>query len=110
MRESDVRSPSFFSCLRSSALNATSARDAKLDGACLAVDAAARDRREHVELLAGFRQQQRTFHLRPQRVGGEVALELTMVDGDGARAGAEEHAGGGCLAATRGVVFDARQV
>src|SRR5687767_10774899 len=86
------------------------ARDSELDGAGLAVDAAASHGREHVELLAHFRQQQRPLHLRAQGVGRKVALELAMVDGDGARAGAEEHAGGGCLAAGRCVIFVARQV
>src|SRR5687768_4470054 len=85
------------------------ARDPELDRAGLAVDAAAGDRREDVELLTHFGHRQRALDLRPQGVGGEVALELAVVDGDGPRAGAKEHAGGRCLAATRGVIFDARQ-
>ena len=41
---------------------------------------------------------------------GKKLLELSMVDGDGALAGAEEHAGGGSLAASCCVVFDAGQL
>ena len=50
-RESRVSRPSFFSAWRSSALNSHSARAMpEAHGAGLAVDAAAADRREHVEL------------------------------------------------------------
>src|SRR5690349_16909086 len=78
--------------------------------ASLTVDAAAVHRRKDVELLAGFRQEQRTADLRPQRIGREVLVELSMIDGDGALAGAEENAGGRRLAATRCVIFDACQL
>src|SRR3954469_22201543 len=82
-------------------------RDAEPHGAGLAVDAATGNRRQHVELLDVLRQRQRPPHVHPQRLGGEVLVELAVIDGDRAVAGAEEHAGGGCLAATRSVVFDA---
>src|SRR5689334_1712978 len=58
----------------------------------LAVFAAAGHRREDVELVAILGQQQRAADLRPQRIGREVLIELSVVDGDGALAGAEEDA------------------
>jgi len=39
-------------------------------------------------------EEERPPHLRSQRVGGEVSVELAMIDGDGALAGTEENAGG----------------
>ena len=73
MRESDVSSPSFFSCLAQLGVVVDErARDAEAHRAGLTVDAAAGDRREDVELLAGLGQQQRPPHLRAQRVGREV--------------------------------------
>src|SRR2546423_8475479 len=86
------------------------ARDRQPHRAGLSVLAAAGDRREDVELLARLRQEQRPPDLRPQRVGREVFVELSVVDGDGALDGAEENACGGCLATARCVIFDACQL
>jgi hypothetical protein len=52
-------------------------------------------------------EQKRTAHDRPQHIGREVLVELSMINSDGALAGAEENAGGGRFATTRCVVFDA---
>src|SRR4030095_1932284 len=88
---------------------AEGARNTELHGAGLTVDTTAIDRREDVELLAGLRQQERTAHLHAQRVRREELVELAMVNGDGALAGAEENACGRCLSAACAVVFDACQ-
>src|SRR5688572_18406449 len=72
--------------------------DAEPHRARLAVLTAAGDRGEDVELLARLGQHQRPPHLHAQGVGGEELLELSVIDRDGAVAGPEEHAGGGCLA------------
>ena len=63
-------------------------------GTGLSVFAAAGHRGENVELVIHLRQQQRSPDLHAQRVGGEVVRELSVVDGDGAVAGAEENASG----------------
>ena len=110
-RESDVSSPSFFNCLRSSALNSTSAREMpRRTAPAWPFTPPPATVARMSNLLAGLGQQQRPPHLRAQRIGREVVVELAVVDGDGAGAGTEEHAGGGCLAAAGCVVFDAGQV
>src|SRR5262249_15788603 len=77
--------------------------------ASLSVHAAAVHRGEDVELVAGLRQQQRTLHLRAQRVGGEVLIEVSMVDSNDSLAGAKEDARSRCLATASCVVFDTCQ-
>src|SRR5262245_56846553 len=84
-------------------------RDAEPHRASLSVDAAAVDGCQDVELVARLRQEQRPPHLRTQRIGREVFIELPMVDGNGSLAGAKEDASGRCLATASGVVFDACQ-
>jgi len=85
------------------------ARDAEAQCASLAVHPAPGHRRQDVELLAGLGELQRTPDLHAQRIGREVVLELSVVDGDGHNEGAKEHAGCGSFASTCGVVFDAGQ-
>src|SRR5262249_10856026 len=84
-------------------------RNSEAHGARLPVHAAADDGCKDVELFSRFRQQKRPAHLGSERVGREVLVELSMVDGDGALARAKENAGGGSLAAARCVIFDACQ-
>src|SRR5437762_10849020 len=86
------------------------ARDGEAHRARLTVDTAAADRREDIELLARLRQEEWPPDLRPQRVGREIRLEFSVVDGDGPFAGAEENARGGSLATARCVIFDACQL
>src|SRR5688572_15968831 len=73
------------------------AGDAEAHGASLPVHTAAGDGCQDVELLPGLGDQQRPPHLHAQRVGGEEAIELSVVDGDGPGSGSEKHAGGGSL-------------
>ena len=105
-RASRVSRPSSFSRLRSSALYSTSARAMpSRTRARLARHAAAGHGRQDVELVGGFGQQQRPANLRAQRFGREERVERPVVDADGPGAGAEKHAGGGCLAAPGSVVL-----
>jgi len=85
------------------------AGDAEAHGASLAMLAAASDRRQHVESLAGLGQDQRPADVHAQLLGREEVLELTVVHRDDARAGAEEHTGCRRLAPAGCVVFGARQ-
>src|SRR5574339_1184229 len=80
--------------------------DAEPEGAGLAGDAAAGDRREHVEFIGRFGDGQRLLDLGAERLGGEGLLDRLAIDDDAARAGAEEDAGGGCLAAARAVILN----
>src|SRR6266545_2312177 len=82
------------------------ARDAEPQRAGLARDAAAGDRREHVELIGGFGHGQWLLDLGAERFGGEGLLDRFPVDDDAARAGPEKHASGGCLAAPGAVILN----
>src|SRR3954453_5790135 len=82
------------------------AGDAEAQRAGLAGDAAAGDRREHVELVGRFGQRERTPDLRAQRLGGEGLLERLVVDGQDPGAGSQENAGRRCLAPAGAVVLD----
>src|SRR5579872_4120224 len=82
------------------------ARDAEAHRAGLPGDAAAGDRRQHVELVGGLGQDERGLDLGAQGFAREERVELAAVDLDGARAGPEEHAGGRCLATARSVIFN----
>src|SRR5262249_36629643 len=81
------------------------AGDAESHGAGLSRDAAAIHRRQDVELVGGLGEDERGLDLRPEGFGREERVERPVVDGDGAAAGPEEHAGGRCLAATRPVIL-----
>src|ERR671912_2311345 len=75
----------------------------------LAVHPTTGHRRQDVELFPCFGHEERPPHLHAQRVGGEEAVELSVVDGDGPGSGAKKHAGGRCLPAACSVVLDVRQ-
>src|SRR5688572_5527845 len=81
------------------------ARDAEAQGAGLAGHAAAGRRREHVELVDGFGQDQGVADDELQNLRGEVVLDGLAVDDDLSRAGPEEHAGGRRLAPARPVIL-----
>src|SRR5207244_356356 len=82
------------------------ARDAEPDGARLARDAAAGDRRQDVELVRRFRELQRLTNLRSQRLGREKLFERAMVDVDRPVAGTKKHTSGRRLPATGAVVLN----
>ena len=108
MRASRVRKPGLLQPLpQLDVVLDERARDAEAKRAGLAGDAAAGDGGEHVELLGGFRDHQRLLDLGAERFGGEGLLDRLAIDDDAARAGPEENAGGGCLAAARAVVLNA---
>src|SRR5690606_17403558 len=75
------------------------AGDAQADGAGLAGGATALDRGDHVELLGRLGQLERLAHDHARGLAAEELVQRTLVDGDGAAALAQEHAGGGGLAA-----------
>src|SRR3954452_14295456 len=81
------------------------AGDAEAHRAGLAGHAAAGDRGQDVELVDGLGQHHRGLDLRAQRFGGEERFEGAAIDGQGAVAGPEKHAGGRCLAATGSVIL-----
>src|SRR5689334_4097867 len=66
--------------------------DAQPHRARLTVDAAAGHGDQHVELVGVLRQDERPPDVHPEHLGGEVVVELAVIDGDGAGAGPEEHA------------------
>ena len=108
MRASRVRKPAFLSRCRSSMLYSTSARAMpEAQRAGLAGDAAAGNRREHIELVGGFGDGERLLDLGAERFGGEGLFERLVIDDHAAVAGPEKHAGGGCLATPGAVVLNA---
>src|SRR5262249_32710740 len=68
------------------------ARDPEAQRAGLARDAAAGDRRQDVELVAGLGDGQRPLDLGAKRFGGEGLLDRLVIDGQNARARPQEHA------------------
>src|SRR5204862_7724886 len=80
--------------------------DAESHRARLSRRAAASDGGEDVELVSGLGQNQRLPNLHAKRLGREERFDGASVDANRAGAGAEEHAGGGCLAAAGAVILD----
>ena len=73
-RESDVEQPVLLQLAAQLRVELDErARNAEAHRAGLTIDAAAGDRGEDVELVAGLREQQRPPHLRAQRLGREVS-------------------------------------
>src|SRR2546428_1276521 len=82
------------------------ARDAETDGAGLARNAAAGDRRQNIEFVRRFGEDQRGSNLGAESFGGEERFERSAVDADGPGAGPEKNAGRRCLATAGAVILD----
>ena len=81
MRASRVRKPGLLEPLTElDVVFDQRARDAEAQRAGLAGDAAAGDRREHVELVGRFGHQQRVLDLGAKRFGGEGLLDRLAID------------------------------
>src|SRR5207245_5262738 len=81
------------------------ARDAEPHRARLPRHAAAGDGREDVELIGGFRQNQRLTDLSPQRFGRKERFKRSTVHADGPGPGPKEDASGGGLATSGSVIL-----
>ncbi len=83
--------------------------DPVAEGAGLAGDAAAFDRREDVELLGGLGQQQGLADDHLENVVAEIVVQRVVVDLDLSGSGAQEDPRGGRLAAAGAVILGGAQ-